>query len=482
MILLAILAVPLIAALLSCLPVGRRVAPAVTLTSCTVVLAMVIAAAMGVVARGSVVAIANWVSIDGLSALILLLVATIGSTAALFSWGYMAHEPSTPHLRRYYANYNLFVFAMLSVPMLAEPNLVWTGVEMTTILSVYLIAFENTREALEAAWKYSVLTIMGGAIALLGFLALFAATRGQYPGGAYTWQTLIELAPRVSPGVLATAFVLILVGFGAKAGLVPLHTWLPDAHSQAPSPICALLSGIKTTVILYVILRLVPVLNASGKVDVDGWAMVVGLFSVGIAAFLIIQVTDYKRLFAFSTVEHMGIILTAAGIGGAAGHYGAVYQILNHALTKSFCFFAAGATLLVVDTRQIAEVRGLIRTSPSAGAALLFGGIAIAGAPPLAVFLSEFSILRSGMAEQHYLASGLLAAFVIVAFFGILYHLNLMVFGQASSPTVDSIPVRLPRSCVLTLILAAAPIIILGVYMPEPLHRLLEMAADGLSR
>jgi hydrogenase-4 component F len=290
------------------------------------------------------------------------------------------------------------------------------------------------------------------------------------------------LAPRVSPGVLATAFVLILVGFGAKVGLVPLHTWLPDAHSQAPSPICALLSGIKTTVILYVILRLVPVLNASGKVDVDQWAMIVGLFSVGIAAFLIIQVTDYKRLFAFSTVEHMGIILTAAGIGGAAGHYGAVYQILNHALTKSFCFFAAGATLLAVDTRQIADVRGLIRTSPSAGVALLFGGIAVAGAPPLAVFLSEFSILRSGMAEQHYLATGLLAAFVIVAFFGILYHLNLMVFAPASSPSAQSIPVRLPRSCVLTLILAAAPIIILGVYMPQPLHRLLEMAADGLSR
>jgi hydrogenase-4 component F len=481
-ILLVILAVPLAAALLSCLPLGRRMAPAVTLTACTVVLAMVTAAAMRVAAGSSVVAIANWVAIDGLSALILLLVATIGSTAALFSWGYMAHEPSARHLRRYYANYNLFVFAMLSVPMLAEPNLVWTGVELTTILSVYLIAFENTREALEAAWKYSVLTIMGGAIALLGFLALFAATRGQYPAGPYTWHTLIVLAPRVSPAVLATAFVLILVGFGAKVGLVPLHTWLPDAHSQAPSPICALLSGIKTTVILYVILRLVPVLNASGKVDVDGWAMIVGLFSVGIAAFLIIQVTDYKRLFAFSTVEHMGIILTAAGIGGAAGHYGAVYQILNHALTKSFCFLAAGAALLAVDTRQIAEVRGLIRTSPSAGVALLFGGIAIAGAPPLAVFLSEFSILRSGIAEQHYFATGLLAAFVVVAFFGILYHLNRMVFGQPASTTTHGVPIRLPRTCVATLILAGAPIIILGVYMPQPLHRLLEMAADGLSR
>jgi hydrogenase-4 component F len=482
MILFSILVLPLLAALISTLPLGRRVAPAVTLLACVAVLALTVVAAARLVAGESVVAIRNWIAIDGLSALVLLLVATVGSTAALFSWGYIAREKSSRRMRRYYANYNLFVFAMLSVPMLAEPNLVWTGVELTTILSVYLIAFENTGQALEAAWKYSVLTIMGGAIALLGFIALYAATRGRYAGGPYTWQTLVLLAPKVSPGVLETAFVLILVGFGAKAGLVPLHTWLPDAHSQAPSPICALLSGIKTTVILYVILRFIPVLNASGKIDVDGWAMVVGLFSVGVAAFLIIQVTDYKRLFAFSTVEHMGIILTAAGIGGAAGHYGAVYQILNHALTKSYCFFAAGATLLAVDTRQIADVRGLIRTSRPAGAALLFGGIAIAGAPPLAVFLSEFSILRSGIAEQHYLATGLLAGFVIVAFFAILFHLNRMVFGQRQSTPESTAPIRLPVSCVLTLILAAAPIVILGVYMPPSLHKLLLMAADGLTR
>ena len=482
MILFWILGLPLSAALVSALPLGRRVAPLVTLASCVAVLALTVMAALRLVAGEAVTAISNWIAIDGLSALVLLLIGTVGSTAALFSWGYIAREESSRHQRRYYANYNLFVFAMLTVPMLAEPNLVWTGVELTTILSVYLVAFENTNEALEAAWKYSILTIMGGAIALLGFLALYAGSVSPGEEVPYTWHSLIVSAPNVSPGVLETAFALILVGFGAKAGLVPLHTWLPDAHSQAPTPICALLSGIKTTVILYVILRLIPVLDASGKIDVDDWAMVVGLFSAGIAAFLIIQVTDYKRLFAFSTVEHMGVILAAAGIGGAAGHYGAVYQILNHTLTKSFCFFAAGTALLAVDTRQIADVRGLIRTSPAAGAALLFGGIAIAGAPPLAVFLSEFSILRSGISEQHYLATALLAGFVVVAFFGILYHLNRMVFGRPLSVPEGPVPVRLPASCLLTLVIAAAPIIILGFYMPEPLHQLLQLAAGGLSR
>ena len=476
----AILVLPLLAALISWLPLGPRVAPMATLSSCAAALLLAARAALKVAAGGEVSAVPHWIELDGLGALILGLVATVGTTAALFSWGYMAREEDPGHLRRYYANYNLFVFAMLAVPMLVEPALVWTAVELTTIFGIYLVAFDNTAQAVEAAWKYSVLTIMGGAMALLGFIILYRATR--FGPAPFTWSGLVTLAPQVPPTVLESSFLLILVGFGAKVGLVPLHTWLPDAHSQAPTPVCALLSGIKTTVVLYVILRLVPILNATGRIDIDRWAIVVGLLSVGIAAFLILQVTDYKRLFAFSTVEHMGIILTAAGLGGTAAHYAAVYQILNHSLTKSFCFFAAGSVLLAVDTRQIAEVRGLIRTSPTAAAALLLGGIAIAGAPPLAVFLSEFSIFRSGLAARQYLATGMLAAFVIVAFFGILHHLNRMVFGQPAPAVAHSMPVKLPRSCVLTLILAGAPIIILGIYMPPPLHRLLQMAAEGLAR
>ncbi len=480
MTLFVILALPLVAALVSWLPMGRRVAPSATFLAAVGAVVLSGRAALTVAAGGQVIGVAEWLELDGLGALVLLLVAIVATTAALFSVGYVAREEDSRHLRRYYSNYNLFVFATLAVPMLVEPALVWTAVELTTIFGIYLVAFDNTPEAVEAAWKYSILTIMGGAIALLGFIVLFRATR--FGDAPFTWAGLIELAPRVPSGVLEASFLLILVGFGAKVGLVPLHTWLPDAHSQAPSPVCALLSGVKTTVVLCVILRMLPVLNASGRVDVDRWAVVVGLISVGIAAFLILQVTDYKRLFAFSTVEHMGIILTAAGLGGAAAHYGAVYQIVNHSLTKSFCFFAAGTTLLAVDTRQIADIRGLIRTSPVAGTALLFGGIAIAGAPPLAVFLSEFSILRSGIAGQHYVAVGLLAAFIVVAFFGILHHLNRMTFGRPEPAMDGGVPVKLPLSSILTLIIAAAPILILGVYMPAPLHRLLKMAAEGLAK
>jgi hydrogenase-4 component F len=214
------------------------------------------------------------------------------------------------------------------------------------------------------------------------------------------------------------------------------------------------------------------------------------LISVGTAAFLLLQVHDYKRLFAFSTVEHMGIILTAIGLGASAADYGAMQQIVNHSVTKSFCFFAAGVTLLAVGTREIAAVRGLIRRAPIAGAALIFGGLAVAGAPPLAVFLSEFAILKAGLTQGHYVATGLLAAFIVIAFFGVMAHLNRMVFGASADAASAREPAapdsmesfRLPFSCGLTLVMAAVPVLVLGVYVPKPLHDLLTLAAAALTR
>jgi hydrogenase-4 component F len=211
------------------------------------------------------------------------------------------------------------------------------------------------------------------------------------------------------------------------------------------------------------------------------WALIFGLVSVGVASFLLLQVRDYKRLFAFSTVEHMGIILTAVELGASAGRYAAMAQIVSHSITKSFCFFAAGAVLLAVETREITAVRGLLRTSPAAAIALLFGGLAIAGAPPLAVFVSEFSILRTGLAQGHYVATNLLALFISIAFFGVLLHINRMVFG-APATTAPAKRFRLPFSCGLTLVLAATPVLVLGLYMPQPLHDLLALAATALTK
>jgi hydrogenase-4 component F len=362
------------------------------------------------------------------------------------------------------------------VSILAQPALVWIAIEFTAVFSVLLVAFDNTHAALEAAWKYIALMFMGAAIALLGFFILFWA-QAKAGGGHYSWDGLRAVAAQMPPVLVQAAFLLVLVGFGVKVGFVPLHTWLPDAHSQSPTPVCALLSGIKTTAALYAILRFVPLLP-SGRVRIA--MQVVGLLSVGVAAFLLLQVRDYKRLFAYSTVEHMGIILLAAGLGPPGGYTSALLQMVSHSLTKSFCFFAAGAVLLVLGTREIASVRGLIRTSPVAGAALLFGALAIGGAPPFAVFLSEFAVFRAGLAQHHYFATALLVTFITVAFFGILLHVNRMVFGSPPGRSASA-HVALPFTCTLTLIVAAIPVLVLGLYQPNWLHALLALAASNLT-
>ncbi len=494
-----ILLLPLMATALVCIPFKKRWAPGVTVVSCVAILILSARIALHVAAGNSVVStlkigLLKWIAVDGLSALILLLIAFVATTAAIYSIGYMGHENLTPwKLRLYYINYNLFIFSMLAIPVLAEPTLVWIVVELTTLCSALLVSFANTREALEAAWKYVVLSLMGAGMALFGFLVLFAAMQASGSDGVYTWKGLIAAAPSMPPVLLQTAFLLILIGLGTKVGLVPMHTWLPDAHSQAPSPVCALLSGIETSAILYVILRLFPVMQASPNSHAETWALVLGLISVGTAAFLLLQVRDYKRMFAFSTVEHMGIILAAVGLGASAAGYGAIEQIVSHCVTKSFCFFAAGAALMAVGTREIAAVRGLIRRSPAAGAALVFGGLAIAGAPPMAVFLSEFSILKAGLTQKEYLATGLLAIFIDIAFFGIMLHINRMVFGapenKNNGPTEKNHfeprqveEFHLPFSCRLALILAAVPVFVLGVYIPQPLHDLLTQAAAALTK
>jgi hydrogenase-4 component F len=477
--LVAIFFIPILASGLSMLPIGRRLAAPITLTATTIILAFAVAVALGALRAGHVSAPGEWLTCDGLGALVLMLVAFVGVTAALFSWGYIAERirhGGAGNLQRYYGLYNLFVLSMLAVPLLANVALMWIAVELTTLLSAFLVGFENTPEALEAAWKYVMLTTLGAVFALLGFLILYWGSRvaGFHP---FTWQGLVEAAPHMPPALLGTAFLLILVGFGTKVGLVPMHTWLPDAHSQAPASICALLSGVETTTVLYVILRLFPVVGSAPGLDAKPWFITFGLVSVGIATLLLITVRDFKRMFAFSTVEHMGIILVAAGLGGMDAHLGAAYQMAAHAIAKSFCFFAAGIAVMAVGRQEIASVRGLIRSSPLSASALLTGGFAIAGAPPFAVFVSEFVILKAGLASGQYVAVGILAFFVVVAFCAVMYHINLMVFGL---PDREPPAIVIPASCKVTLALASVPLLLIGIYVPTPLEHLLQVAATAM--
>jgi hydrogenase-4 component F len=476
--LVAILIIPAIASSLSVLPVGRRFAAPITLAAGAIVLALAATLAADTARADRVSALDGWLTCDGLGALVLVLVASVGFTAALFSWGYIASRSGHGEhdIQRYYGLYNLFVLSMLAVPLLANVALMWIAVELTTLLSAFLVGYEDTPEALEAAWKYVVLTTLGAVLALLGFLILYWGSRvaGLEP---FTWVGLVEAAPNMPPALLWPAFLLILVGFGTKVGLVPMHTWLPDAHSQAPASICALLSGVETTTVLYVILRLFPVVGLAPGLDARPWFIGFGLLSVGIATLLLISARDFKRMFAFSTIEHMGIILVAAGLGGAEAHLGAAYQMTGHTLSKSFCFFAAGMVVMAAGTQDIANARGLIRSSPIVALALVAGGFAIAGAPPFAIFVSELTILKAGLTSGQYVAVGLLAFFVVVAFCAVMFHINQMVFG-IPDPRIATHPT--PVSCRATLALAAIPLFVIGIYVPAPVHDLLRAAAAAM--
>jgi hydrogenase-4 component F len=477
MALIAIIALPLLAALLCWIRPFRNYAWGITLVSSWAVFGLTLYVSARVIALGRVVAVPGWFEADGLSALILILVSFVCALACVFAGGYMRHGHEVGRLWWFYANYNLFAFALLAVPSLAEPNLTWVAVELVTLFSVLLVGFDNLSSSLEAAWKFAVLTIMGAPIALFGFFTLFWAYRSATGGAWETWDGLRSVAVSMDPNLLKLSFLLVFVGFGAKSGLAPMHTWLPDAHSQAPSPVCAILSGVKTTVPLYVVLRLLAIVLASPTARTGTWMTVLGLISVGIAAFLLVQVRDYKRMFAYSTVEHMGIILTAAGLATHASDFGAVFQMLNHAITKSLCFYVAGAILLILGTREIGSVRGLWRVSPFAGAALLLCSLAIAGAPPFPIFLSEFSILAAGVHAGQKLVVSILGALIVIAFVAIMSHVNRMVFGRPALPYSKQV---LPMSCRFAVVTAAAPVVLFGVYVPTPVHRLLLLAAQQL--
>ncbi len=481
MVLWFVLIVPLAAAAASLWPSTRRSLPGgvtVLAMAVEVVLALQVAART---AAGSVVtAVPQWVACDAFGALVLTLCAFAGLTSAIFSIGFTrrATQPmEAGRVRRYFLRFNLFLASVVAVPLLSNIALVWIAIALTTLFSVFLVSFDRSTLALEAAWKYAVLTSMGAALALFGVLLLYWAMR---QGGTevFTWSGLAGAAGTLPLVLVRTAFLFMLVGYGTKAALVPFHAWLPDVYSQAPVPICSLLSVVETTILPYVIVRMLPMFPGKAADGAGRWLVAAGLASALGAALLLVQVKDLKRLFAYSTIENAGIILTAAGLGGAAT-FGAVYQLTTHALAKPFGFLAAGVALAFAGTSEIGSVHGLGRRSPLAGGALLVGALAVAGAPPFALFLSELSILQGGAADRRFIPVALLTLCMVGAFTAVLYHVSRMVFGKAD-PARSAF--TLPRSYALALAVAFVPVVALGVSFPAVVQRLLRLAATALAR
>lgn len=488
MILLLLLILPLLAGGICLIAPARRWMEAATTLAAALMLALAGYAAVQVMQAGHISGLAGWLYADALSVLIILVIALVGFTSALYSIGYLRVDmrdqdvtrgEGLRHLKRYYVLFNLFLFSILVVPISNSLGVMWIAVEGTTLASLFLVSFYGTGEALEAAWKYVIIGSVGLALALFGTILAYSSAV-HVLGTSYNlnWSILAPVAAHLDPGVMRLAFLFIVVGYGTKAGLAPMHTWLPDAHSEAPSPISALLSGVLLNCAMYGILRFYALAVPSlGRPYPAALLLAFGLFSLLIAALLIFRQRDYKRLLAYSSVEHMGIIALGVAFGGVLGIFGALFQIINHALTKSLMFFASGQVLLKYGTKDISKVSGVVRYMPLTGGLLILGGLALTGSPPFSIFVSEFSILSGGFSQGYTWAAIVMLVLIALIFIGLLAQLNGMVFGKGvASIKAGSINYASAAAMILTALLMLG----LGIYLPSPLHELLQQAASVL--
>src|SRR5487761_1463978 len=427
----------------------------------------------------------HWLYLDGLSGVILLVVALVSALACVYSIAYLRHElreevVGVAEVRRYFALLHLFVFTMVAVTVAGNLGLLWTAISATTLASARLVDFYGSHGPLEAAWKYIVLTVAGSLIALLGFLILYQAGVGPL-GLSYNFSvaTVAGAAPHLSPVLTGAAFLLVLVGFGATAGLAPMHTWLPDAHSQAPSPVCAMLSGAELNCAMLGIFRVYTLTApAAGAASLRTGMLVFGLLSMVVAVIFLISQRDFKRLLAYSSIEQMGLISVGVGLGTPLALLGALLLIVAHGLTKCLMFFATGNLLLRFRTTALAEVRGVVQAMPWTALLLVGGALAIAGAPPFGVFISDFSIVSGAFAGHLWALGAAIAALLLLGFVPLVIPFHTMTFSRrsVSGPAVAATELG-PLALAPALALLGA-VLLIGIWVPGPLDQLLHGAAS----
>src|SRR5246500_52313 len=373
----------------------------------------------------------QYLLVDDLNKVFIVLTTFIGFTTSVFSASYIHHEIEigrlTPtFLRFYHAMYQTLMFAMNLALVANNIGLMWVAVEVATLTTVLMVGMYRTHEALEAAWKYFILGSVGIALALFGTILVYLAARPVVGEGldAMVWTVLVKRAGAFDPALLDVAFVFLLLGYGTKVGLAPLHAWLPDAHSEGPTPISAVLSGLLLNVALYALLRFKMLLAVNAAALAPGPLMVtMGLISTVFAAFMLYRRRDIKRMFAYSSIEHMGIVTFAFGMGGPLANFAGLLHMTMHSLTKSAIFFAVGHISQIKGTQRIADMGGLTETHPTLGWGLILGVVAIAGLPPLGIFMSEFLVVSSTFARTPVLAI-ILVFGILVAFGALLMRVN----------------------------------------------------------
>jgi hydrogenase-4 component F len=411
-----------------------------------------------------------YLHVDDLNNVFIVLTTFVGFTTSVFSASYIGHELTTGRLtptflRFYHAMYQVLMFAMNLALVANNIGVMWVAIELATLTTVLMVGIYRTHEALEAAWKYFILGSVGIALALFGTILVYMAARPVIGEGidAMVWTMLVARAAEFDPALLDLAFVFLLLGYGTKVGLAPLHAWLPDAHSEGPTPISAVLSGLLLNVALYALLRFKMLLAVNPAALAPGPLMIgLGLLSTVFAAFMLYRRRDIKRLFAYSSIEHMGIITFAFGMGGPLANFAGLLHMAMHSLTKSAIFFAVGHVAQVKGTQRIADMGGLTETNPVLGWGLVLGVVAIAGLPPLGIFTSEFLVVTSTFARAPWLAIVLVFG-ILVGFAALFLRLNSIAFGEPRGASAKAEASYAPMFAHLAIVFVT------GIYMPGSL-------------
>ena len=473
--------VPLTGTLLLAVIAPLRVAGWVNIAVSAVTFAAALALARNVAETGGVAGMSF--RVDDFNVYLLVLTAFVGLTTGIFSRPYMRYVCSSGlttdrGMRLYHAMFQLFMFTMMLALATDNLGVLWVAVEGATLATVLLVSLYRTPEAIEAAWKYFILCGVGIALALFGTVLLYFAAQHVVadPAEGLTWSVLYAVSPQLQPSIMGLAFVFLLVGYGTKVGLVPMHQWLPDAHSEGPTPMSAVLSGLLLNVALYAVVRMKMLVDGS-LADTDspylaGYLLMgFGMVSFLVAGLFLHRQRDIKRMFSYSSIEHMGLMTFAFGLGGPLATFGALLHMLVHSLTKSAIFITVGHATHIAGTQSIEHIRGLIRTQPAVGWGLLLGVAAIAGFPPFGVFTSEFLLLTATMQTQPWFTVALLTG-LGVAFAGLFRHLHPMVYGTVPQ---GQVPVR---ANMLPVLIHLGLVLWLGLAIPGFLSRWLNRATE----
>jgi len=470
--------VPTVTALLMLAARDRRILSTIDIAGSSVLFALTVVLAREVMAGGP--RALGVFRADDLGLVFLLLLVVLTLAVSIYTVGWLEQAVAVGNmkaesLRFYFALVHAFVATMVVTVLADNLGVLWIAMEGTTITSAVLVGFHGHQHGLEAAWKYIIVTTIGISFGLFGTVLVYAAA-ATVGAGAMSWSAIMQVAPRLDPSIVRIGFIFVMVGYGTKAGLAPMHLWLPDAHSQAPTPVSALLSGVLIKCALLGIIRFQTIAAAAcGPAFPAQVLLVFGLVSVVVATPFILAQHDVKRLLGYHSVEHVGIVALGLGFGGPIGTYGALLHVVNHGVTKALAFFAAGKAIARYGSRDMRVIRGLLAVAPVGATLLMLAALSLAGVPPFSIFVSELMVLRAGIGHGHWIAIAIFLAMVVIIFAGILHHVGAMAFGE---PTATASREPEAWSPLLGMMLLAAIMILLGLTIPASFDRLLRGATE----